>query len=224
MAFLEKIKKFLNSIKNKGEKQLYLPEHKQDEIRRKDNGGEKTEIEYFTNNAGKLQFYDVTKIQVDFNKFEIVEGRPLYECGLLWKNDSDAVMFDETTGQEIEKYIKVKTFINKNLLYNDQEYVKALATSLLDKKRVEAYLQRGMEENPEIKSGNYVGEIDKNQEGKYVKRFHLSVGKTVHNSNEMTKRREVKKRKEENKKEVKQNEIKEQIEKLKAQQEELERE
>jgi ribosomal protein L9 len=60
---------------------------------------------------------------------------------------------------------------------------------LLDKKKVEEYLSRGLEENPDTPFGKYIGGVRKTQEG--YKRFFLSsAGIASHNSEEMIQARE----------------------------------
>ena len=67
-------------------------------------------------------------------------------------------------------------------------------TGLLDQKRVERYIDNGMQENPTNPNGRYVGQIGVDPKtGKYRKEFNVPTGMASHYSPEQVARREEQK-------------------------------
>jgi len=60
---------------------------------------------------------------------------------------------------------------------------------LLDKKRVERYLESGLQETPEHPCGEYIGGIRQTEKG-YGKFFSIIVGEASHNSESMVNKRQ----------------------------------
>ena len=78
--------------------------------------------------------------------------------------------------------------LDLELLENDINYCNMVMKKLLDKERVEKYLENGLEETPKQPCGKYVGGVKKTENG-YTKFFSTTVGQASHNSELMVNRR-----------------------------------
>lgn len=137
------------------------------------------------------QFYDTTKLVVD-NKQVNLAGELVQNCMVAWFGRDDVVYLDDG-GHDLGRrgdYKNVLAGINTDLLLNDESYCVAVMKSLLSQKRVEEYLNRGLQDNPEIPCGKYVGEITMGNKG-YSKFFKTRLGQASHNSPEMVEERQI---------------------------------
>ena len=102
-------------------------------------------------------------------------------------------MFDEKTGQfdslRAQEYRGVLAEIDLELLQTDPNYCNMVMKELLDKQRVERYLESGLQETPEHPCGKYIGGIRQTEKG-YGKFFSTIVGKASHNSELMVNRKQ----------------------------------
>lgn len=158
-------------------------------IRKCINENGKLQIDFEDNNADFKQFYDTTRLILDGQAL-CVNDNIIQKALVSWYGSDECVMFGEN-GEEIGRrteYEEVYLGIDQNLIQTDNNYCYAVMKNLLNKKRIEQYLQRGMQEQPENPCGNYVGEIVKNERG-YVKIFKTEVGRAVHNSGFMQQKR-----------------------------------
>ena len=146
----------------------------------------KIQIEFNTEKTNFMQEYNTTRFVVDYTRGEkLVQGR------VSWYNKEDAVMFDENGNEDDSRtdYSEILLELNMDLLKNDYNYAEKLMKDLLEKNRVNSYLERGMEENSTVPCGNYIGGIIKDDVG-YRKSFNVQIGRAVHNSEEMKRKRE----------------------------------
>lgn len=169
------------------------------------------EINYYNTNDGRLaiefidnelrgkKFYDVTRIvinnPVDFEFSHPQDQRTKKVCRVQdllvsWYDRNDAAVFGRTTRADI--YTEVLAEIDIESLTRDPMYMQYVMRQLLDQKRVEGYLQKGLEDNPDRPCGIYVGGVrNGNTQGKmYDKFFNLEIGKRVHNTPYMQKKRQ----------------------------------
>ena len=138
--------------------------------------------------------YDTTYLEVN-PRYKILAGRPVYEAKVSWYREDDTQLNNPQTGkmEYLRKDDTSKILIEANLnsLTNDPKYIQLFMRNLLSEKRVEGYLERGLEENPNgYKCGNYIGGVEySSKTGELQKIFHTSVGEAVHNSPEMVQAR-----------------------------------
>ena len=180
----------------------------------------KIQIDFTEKNVDFKQFYDTTRLIIDGNRDDISPSTK--ECRVSWYGQDDAVMLDDN-GEEVSRktnYSKVLVDLDINSLLDDENYSIAIMKGLLNEKRVEKYLMRGLQENPEVPCGNYVGGILQG-ENRYAKVFSVKKGKMVHNSQEMINMREEHRRAEEEKKNARIQQNQEKIEKLQKEIEDL---
>ena len=221
----------LDRFKKKEEKPVEKKEYTRDyqglpfEAKFSTNSDGKFQLDFYDKNNQDTfkQFYDTTRLIIENERTTITDA-PLKECLVSWYGESDAVMIDNNGNEHGRKtaYERVLADIDELKLKTDPKYCMAVMKKLLNRNRVDEYLARGMQENPEIPCGNYVGGIDI-RDGKYKKIFDMSVGKQAHNSDRMKlKRAQLKEQKEMKK----QNEIEEKqkrIEQLKNEIDDLSR-
>lgn len=136
------------------------------------------------------QFYDTTKLVID-NKQVNLAGEFVQNCMVAWYGQDDCVYLDGS-GRDMGRrgqYKNVLAGIDTDLLLNDENYCAAVMRSLLTQRRVDEYLNRGLQDNPDIPCGKYVGEIIKGDKG-YSKFFKRGLGQASHNSPEMVSKRQ----------------------------------
>lgn len=222
MGFLDKFKN--NEAAKKRQNTVSQSTAKQElpfDIKYTKNSEGKLQIDFYDKNAEFRQFYDTTRLIIDDN-ISNVGNKALRDCRISWYGQDDAIMFDRE-GNEISSrtaYRNITTNIDFNLLQNDPNYCIALMKSLLNKKRVEEYLNRGMNENPEVPCGKYVGEIRK-IDNMYKKVFDKTEGERSHYSQEMINVRREFSRTQEEKRQQKILEKREMMAKLQSEVDEL---
>lgn len=150
------------------------------------------QVDFYDKNADFKKFYDTTRLIVDRQPLDI-EGHQVYDCVVSWYGHYDCRMLDEETGQfdsiGAREYRDVLAEIDIELLKTDPNYCNKVMTDLLDKQRVEKYLESGMQEEPEHPCGKYIGGIRQTEKG-YGKFFSIVVGIASHNSELMVNRRQ----------------------------------
>ena len=92
---------------------------------------------------------------------------------------------------------------------------------LLSKQRVERYLNKGLEENPDTPCGKYIGGVRKTPENQYQKFFSVQTGKACHNSEFMVNRRREVREAEERRRQQIRAQKEAQIQKLQAELDEM---
>ncbi len=149
------------------------------------------QVDFYDKDADFGKFYDTTRLIVGRQPLNI-EGHQVYNCAVSWYGHNDCQIFDEKTGQldslRAQEYRGVLAEIDLELLQTDHNYCNMVMNRLLDKKRVERYLENGLQETPEKPCGKYIGGIRQTEKG-YGKFFSTIVGKASHNSQLMVNRR-----------------------------------
>ena len=186
----------LDMFKNKKNNNIYKQEIEPYSLNYEKNREGKLQIEYIENIQYEKKGYDTTRLIVDSRNGNISE------CRISWYGKDDAMILDQKTGEMLGRatnYKDILVEIDYNLLQKDPNYANSLMLLLLNKDRVNGYLERGMQANPEVLCGKYVGGIRKNEEGQYEKVFDTNIGVMSHNSLEMlNKRKKEKERKVQN--------------------------
>lgn len=163
------------------------------------------EIEYNTMPNGhlRIEFYDKNKIfdfKESYDTTRLIVGSPLdieghkvYKCAVSWYGYNDYRIPDEKIGEldsiESRQYKVVLAEIDLQLLQNDQNYCEIVMRELLDKQRVERFLEEGLQEDSKRPCGKYIGGVKKTEEKGYEKVFFTEVGQVSHNSKWMQKKR-----------------------------------
>ena len=156
----------------------------------------------FTDNDSRRtfrQFYDVTSLIIQNNDIALA-GHRVSDCYVAWYGSQDTEYFDPELAEASRKntYTEVFAEIDKQQIQNPQ-YIATLMIGLLKKSRVEEYLSKGLQDEPDRPCGKYIGGIQMTSNG-YGKVFNQNVGKAAHNTNEMRMERETYKRQEEQRK------------------------
>ena len=165
------------------------------------------ECEYYDQNSDFKKFYDTTKLVICTTPEVLPSGRTVYSARVAYYGNNDAVYFGND-GQDMgrrNQFTKIRLGINFDKLLNDPEYQKVLMNGLLDQKRVERYVNAGLQDHPtnQMPCGNYVGCVDINQRtGKYGKIFDARLGEEVHNLPSQVNTREQYKQMQEQQREI----------------------
>lgn len=150
------------------------------------------QIEFYDENADFKKFYDTTRLIVGKQPLNM-EGHTVYNCAVSWYGQDDCQVLDEKTGKfdsvGAQQYRGVLAELDMELLQNDPKYISMVMKGLLDKERVERYLEDGLQENPEHPCGKYIGGVRQTEKG-YSKFFSTNVGKASHESELMKGRRQ----------------------------------
>lgn len=142
----------------------------------------KIQIEYIEN--PKIhRLYDITRLIID-SKEENPFSDNIYNCRVSYYGTDDVnISSDESSSEFARKnqYKKVKIGLDMDKINEGEKlYYKALMVALLDEDRVIKYLSRGMQEEPDIKCGDYIGEIKEDSNGIYKKIFDSKIGNYFH--------------------------------------------
>lgn len=187
MGFLDRLKKRNDKVNN-----TYIEEQLPYRFTKMYNGN--LQIDFHNDNYKEnfKNFYDTTRLIVSRNPLDI-KGHKVYNCAVSWYEEGDCQMLNYETGKfdntREEQYRGVLAEIDIELLETDPTYISAVMKRLLNKSRVERYLEDGLKEKPERPCGKYVGGIKKDENG-YNKFFSMEVGEFSHNSKLMIERRQ----------------------------------
>ena len=183
------------------------------------------QVEFYEKDVNSEKPYDTTRLIVGTTPLNMA-GHRVYNCAASWYGRGDCCILNKETGKmeslRATQYRGVFTEINLELLQKDKNYCYMVMKGLLDKERVEKYLENGLQENPKKPCGKYIGGISKTEKG-YEKFFTEEVGMASHNSKLMVERRQENRLKVEA---IKQHDIeakKEQIRKLQSELDEMQR-
>lgn len=150
------------------------------------------QIEFYDKDSDFKKFYDTTRLIIDRQPLNI-EGHQVYNCAVSWYGQNDCQMLNERTGEfdslNAQDYRGVLLEIDLELLQTDPNYCNIVMNGLLDKQRVERYLESGLQETPEQPCGKYIGGVIQTDIG-YGKFFSTVVGMASHNSDLMINRRQ----------------------------------
>lgn len=195
MKFLDRLKKSnktnIENVANNRQPIQQLPFDIKYDI--DDNGN--LQVEFYDKNADFKKFYDTTRLIVSKQPLDI-KGHKVYNCAVSWYENSDCKMLNQETEQfdslRALDYKGVLAEIDLDLLKEDKNYCNAVMKKLLDKQRVEKYLENGLQETPEKPCGKYIGGVRQTEKG-YDKFFSTAVGQASHNSKLMRNRRQERK-------------------------------
>lgn len=155
------------------------------------------QVDFYDKNSDFNKFYDTTRLIIRRQPLNI-EGHRVYNCAVSWYGSSDCQMFNKKTGQldslRAQEYRGVLAEIDLGLLQTNPDYCSVVMKGLLDKKRVERYLENGLQETPENPCGKFIGGVIKTEKG-FCKYFSTVVGQVSHNSELMVNRRREHRRK-----------------------------
>lgn len=149
------------------------------------------QVDYINKRHKFGQFYDTTRLIVD-NYPLIIENREVQNCAVSWYSQDDAILLDPRYNMEsanASQYKGVLAEIDVELLRIDPEYCSIVMENLLERNRINKYLEDGLTENPRIPCGKYIGGVGRNNENRYTKFFTAKVGEASHQSPLMVKRR-----------------------------------
>lgn len=186
MGFFDRFNK---SNKNVIQNNTNLP-HKRNEIQYSYTQDGRLVVELIERETDLDQFYDTTKLVID-NVMVDLYGEYVQNCMISWYGQQDCVRLD-SKGNDMGRrgaFKNVLAQIDIGLLQNDEEYALMLMKGLMNQKRVEQYLQNGLEEAPNRPCGNYIGGVRQSRNG-YEKFFNLNLGEAAHNMPQMIQRRQ----------------------------------
>lgn len=199
-----------------------LPFKREDKV--KINGDLESGItfDYYLSEPGFKRFYDTVCLQIpDTQPVFNIFGTKVYNALVSWYGEDDAVPVNipglyHSLRRRDTRSIQLGLDFSK---LSDSKYLKTLFYLLLDQDRVEKYLENGLQENPEVPCGNYIGQLCYIPErGIYKKQFDPYIGDFSHNSTPQVERRRQHKLKLE---ERKRNAIKEKQEQIAKLQQEI---
>lgn len=149
------------------------------------------QLEFYDESADFKKFYDTTRLIIGKQPLNI-EGHKVYNCAVSWYGRNDFLVRNEQTGKfeskKAQEYRSILAEISIELLLSDQDYYKMVMENLLNKQKVEKYLETALQEEPEQPCGKYVGGVRKTEEG-YIEFFSKIVGRASHNSEQMKSKR-----------------------------------
>ena len=175
------------------------------------------QIDFYDMKSEIGQFYDTTRLIVGNNPV-IFDNQAVQNCIVSWYRQDDTTFADPKYNGEsmnARDYKGILAQIDPMLLQYDENYCVSVMKDLLNQKRVNQYLQNGLQENPERPCGKYVGGIQKTDNG-YRKFFAINVGKASHNSRLMVERRRENRERAEQKKQMEIARRKAEIQKLQS--------
>ena len=163
------------------------------------------EVNHYSADADFKDLYDSTRLIVRKEPTILPSGEMVYDARVSWYGRNDAVMWGEHE-EDISRrgqMTAIKLGIDmEKLLSEDEAYHIALMRDLLNKARVEKYIQQGLQDSPAQPCGNYIGQIALMQNAQtgqmyYGKRFRMPIGREVHNLPEQVAKRQKHKQEEE---------------------------
>lgn len=155
-----------------------------------EHSGGKLQVDFHNKQPDFKKFYDTTRLVIGTTPLDIA-NHEVYNCLVSWYGQDDCIMLDDFGNEQSRRndYKGVLAEIDLTLLKNDPNYCYMVMENLLDKKRVEGYLERGFQETPEIPCGLYIGGVAKTENG-YKKFFNAQIGQVSHDSLIMINKRE----------------------------------
>lgn len=175
------------------------------------------QIDFYDRNIKVGQFYDTTRLIVD-DKTVVLANQRVQNCIVSWYRQDDTIFSDpqyENESIDARSYKGVLAQIDPVLLQSDEKYCSNVMRYLLNKKRVNQYLENGLQESPEHPCGKYIGGMRKTENG-YSKFFNIDAGIASHNSRLMVERRRENREKMEQKKRMEIDRKRAEIQKLQS--------
>ena len=214
----------LNIFKKNKEAQTTIPVQEKNpfDITYKQLEDGRIQIDFLDNDSRTTlgQFYDTTRLIIPSEDI-VLGGHQVSDCYVSWYGSTDTEYFDPRLAEQTRKnrYREVFAEIDRQQIGNPQ-YIAMLMRGLLKQSRVEEYLSKGMQDEPDRPCGKYIGGIQMTSNG-YAKVFNQYIGNIAHNTNEMKMQREIYKRQEEQRKAAEIAEKQQQIRDLQKQIDEL---
>lgn len=175
------------------------------------------QIDFYDRNIKVGQFYDTTRLIVG-DKTVVLANQRVQNCIVSWYRQDDTIFSDpqyENESIDARSYKGVLAQIDPVLLQSDEKYCSNVMRYLLNKKRVNQYLENGLQESPEHPCGKYIGGMRKTENG-YSKFFDIDAGIASHNSKLMVERRRENREKMEQKKRMEIDRKKAEIQRLQS--------
>ena len=152
------------------------------------------QLDYFDKDASFKQMYDTTRIIVDAVP-TMIAGHQIYSAKVSWYGQNDAVYLDPQYADmgRRNQFTDIKLGLDVNKFFSDPAYQDVLMLQLLEKSRIERYIGEGLKDTPKQPCGDYIGHVgvsSKSNSNEYRKIFSEAVGREVHYSHEMVKKRE----------------------------------
>lgn len=137
-------------------------------------------VELYEINANESQKYDTTVMIIE-SAVKNLDGYYVQEASVCWyRKEKEQFILPE--------YTTILMNIDMNLIFEDETYAIFLMKELLNKVRVNSYLNNGLQDETDKPSGKYIGAIEKTKDG-YRKIFYTDIGEASHNSPEMREKR-----------------------------------
>lgn len=150
-------------------------------------------FDYYLSEPSFKRFYDTVCLQIpDTQPIFDIFGTKVYNALVSWYGSNDAVPINipglhHSLRRRDTKSIQLGLDFSK---LSDSKYLKTLFNLLLDQNRVEQYLNNGLQENPKVPCGNYIGQLCYiPEEGIYKKQFDMHIGEISHKSTPQVERR-----------------------------------
>ena len=175
------------------------------------------QIDFYDRNIKVGQFYDTTRLIVG-DKTVVLANQRVQNCIVSWYRQDDTIFSDpqyENESIDARSYKGVLAQIDPVLLQSDEKYCSNVMRYLLNKKRVNQYLENGLQESLEHPCGKYIGGMRKTENG-YSKFFNIDAGIASHNSRLMVERRRENREKMEQKKRMEIDRKRAEIQKLQS--------
>ena len=121
------------------------------------------QIDFYDRNIKVGQFYDTTRLIVG-DKTVVLANQRVQNCIVSWYRQDDTIFSDpqyENESIDARSYKGVLAQIDPVLLQSDEKYCSNVMRYLLNKKRVNQYLENGLQESPEHPCGKYIGGMRK---------------------------------------------------------------
>lgn len=224
MGFLDIFKKKENNVQ-KPNIRLQMEQKPFDIKLRATNDG-RLQVDFYDRESEFKNFYDTTRLIVSGIPLNI-GGKDVYNCMVSWYGESDCQMMIDKATKEMSSlraidYREVLAEIDLDLLQTDTKYCEKLMKGLLNKSRVESYLENGLQEMPQRPCGQYIGGLRQTEDG-YKKIFDAYIGRKSHNSSQMVEKRRERRKQIEDIKRRQIDDKKAQIRKLQAELDDMHR-
>ena len=153
------------------------------------------QVDFYDKVYDMKKFYDTTRLIIN-RQPQIIDGMEVYNCKVSWYGSNDCYLYNPNVGKYInanaENYSDIQTQIDMTLFNTDEEYRVHFMKELLEKKRVNDYLENGLLDNPKQPSGIYIGGLTK-KNNEYVHYFYADIGIKSHNSDIAIQKRQERK-------------------------------
>lgn len=140
----------------------YEPPERQDRVKIDGDLESGITFDYYISDYNFRKFYDTVCLQIsDTQPIFDIFGTKVYNALVSWYGEDDNIPLKMpaprcSLRRKDTKSIQLGLDFSK---LSDSEYLKALFRLLLNQNRVEQYLDNGLQENPAVPCGNYIGQL-----------------------------------------------------------------